>query len=260
MQRIRLFLPGQRRGFPRVLLMRALTVFAIITTVFCIFYIDRSGLADESDGRVDTLDVLYFTVITVTTVGYGDIVPVSTFARLFDAFAVTFARLIIWFTLLRTTYEIALARYLEGLRMRKLKERLRGHVIVCGYGELGRATVRHLLEAGFPRQQVVVLDVDEMSAQEATESGVAALRADATREDSLRAADIVNAKALVAATGRDDTNILICLTAKAVAPSVQVVGRVKEAENLKLMSHSGADKVVSPEQIAGEQIARHITS
>mgnify|MGYP000380219812 CR=1 FL=1 len=79
-------------------------------------------------------------------------------------------------------------------------------------------------------------------------------------EDSLRAADIANAKALVAATGRDDTNILICLTAKALAPSVQVVGRVKQAENLKLMSHSGADKVVSPEQIAGEQIAHHITS
>jgi len=64
----------------------------------------------------------------------------------------------------------------------------------------------------------------------------------------------------VAATGRCDTNILICLSAEAVVPSVQVVGRVKQAENLKLISHSGADKVACPEQIAGEQIACHTTS
>jgi len=239
--------------------MRAALILSIIVVVFLVFYFDRSGLVDESDGRVDTVDVLYFTVITVTTVGYGDIVPVSRFARMFDAFAVTFARLLIWFTLLRTTYELALARFLEGMRMKRLKERLRNHVIVCGYGELGRATVVHLLEAGFPREQVVVLDVDEVAAQDAADSGVAALRADATREDALRAADIENAKAVVAATGRDDTNILICLTAKAVAPKVRVVGRVKEAENLKLMSRSGADTVVSPEQIAGRQIASDLT-
>lgn len=240
--------------------MRAFFVFAIITVVFCVLYIDKSGLADESDGVVDTLDVLYFTVITVTTVGYGDIVPVSRFARMFDAFAVTFARLLIWFTLLRTTYEIALARFIEGLRMKRLKERLQGHVIVCGYGQLGRATVSRLIEKGFPSEQIVVLDVEGEAAEEAADAGIAALHCDATKEDALRAADIENAKALVAATGRDDTNILICLTAKSLAPDVCVLGRVKEAENLKLMIRSGADRVISPEQIAGDEIANHITS
>jgi voltage-gated potassium channel len=87
---------------------------------------------------------------------------------------------------------------------------------------------------------------------------VAALCSDATREVSLSHADIREAKYLIASTGRDDTNVLICLTARSMNPDMKIVCRVAENENVKLMKSSGANSVVSPTRMAGAEIARVI--
>jgi len=245
----------KHKSLGQVLLTRLIIILGVFAIVFFIFFLNRGGIVDNTDNHLSIADLVYFTVITVTTVGYGDIVPVSTFTRLFDTFAVTIARFTVWIIILRTTYELVLQKYLEEYKMKTLKERLKNHVIVCGYGELGRATVDELIEKGFDKSQIVVIDMDSDQAQEAADNDVASLCLDATREETLEHADIKNAKFLVAATGRDDTNILICLTARSLNPAIQIVGRVAENENKKLMKSSGANSVVSPTGMAGAAIA-----
>ena len=251
-----ILLTKRQKSLGKILLVRLLIVCAVLAAVFFTFLAHADGIRDTTDNHLSVSDLIYFTVITVTTVGYGDIVPVSTFARLFDTFAVTVARFTVWIIVLRTTYELVLQKYLEAYRMKTLKERLKNHVIVCGYGELGRAVTEELVEKGFDKQQVVIVDSNAEIAQEAADADVAALCSDATRETSLEHADIVNAKYLIASTGRDDTNVLICLTARSMNPELTIICRVSENENVKLMKSSGANSVISPTKMAGTEIAR----
>jgi voltage-gated potassium channel len=246
------------RSLGKILLVRVLVVFGVLFAVFLSFLLHRSGIEDSHGNNPGIIDLIYFTVITVTTVGYGDIVPVSAFAKLFDAFAVTVARFTVWIIVLRTTYELVLQKYLEAFKMKSLKKRLKNHVIVCGFGELGRAATEELMEKGFDKQQIVVLDSDPERSQEAADTDVAALCSDATRELSLSQADIKDAKYLIASAGRDDTNVLICLTARSMNPQLIIVCRVVENENVKLMKSSGANSVISPTKMAGTEIARVI--
>lgn len=246
------------RSIGKILLVRLLVVFGVLFAVFLSFLLHSGGIEDSDGNNPGIIDLIYFTVITVTTVGYGDIVPVSAFAKLFDAFAVTVARFTVWIIVLRTTYELVLQKYLEAFKMKSLKKRLKNHVIVCGYGELGRAATDELIEKGFDKRQIVVLDSDPERSQEAADSDVAALCSDATREASLTHADITDAKHLIASTGRDDTNVLICLTARSMNPNITIVCRVAENENVKLMRSSGANSVISPTRMAGAEIARVI--
>lgn len=246
----------RQKSLGRVLLVRLLIVLGVFAVVFLAFLAHRSGIKDNIDHDVSVTDLIYFTVITVTTVGYGDIVPVSTFARLFDTIAVTIGRFTVWIIILRTTYELVLQRYMEAFRMKTLKKRLKDHVIVCGYGELGRAVTEELVEKGFDKEQLVVIESDPEQTQEAADTGVAALCSDAMKEDTLSHADIANARYLIAAAGRDDTNVLICLTARSMNPGLTIICRVVENENVKLMKSSGASSVISPTRMAGTEIAR----
>lgn len=246
----------RRTSLGRILLVRLAIVLGVFLVVFLIFLAHGDGIKDTIDGHISVTDLIYFTVITVTTVGYGDIVPVSTFARLFDTFAVTIARFTVWIIILRTTYELVLQKYLEAFRMEKLKKRLKNHIIVCGYGELGRAVTDELIDKKFDKEQIVVIDSDPLRTQEAADTDVAAICADATREISLTHADITDAAYLIAAAGRDDTNVLICLTARNMNPELRIVCRVVENENVKLMTSSGANSVISPTRMAGTEIAR----
>jgi voltage-gated potassium channel len=251
-----ILLTKRQKSLGRILLVRLLIILGVFAVVFLAFLSHSGGIQDNIDHHVSVTDLIYFTVITVTTVGYGDIVPVSTFARLFDTIAVTIGRFTVWIIILRTTYELVLQRYMEAFRMKTLKKRLKNHIIVCGYGELGRAVTEELIEKGFDKSQIVILDSDSEKAQEAADADVAALCSDATREGSLNHADIVNARFLIAAAGRDDTNVLICLTARSMNPALTIICRVVENENVKLMKSSGANSVISPTKMAGNEIAR----
>lgn len=98
----------------QTLALRVGLVVVLIALVIAVFWFDRDGLKDQIDGHVSFPDILYFAMITVTTVGYGDIVPVSHTARLIDAFAVTPIRIFIWFIFLGTAYEFVVQRIKIG--------------------------------------------------------------------------------------------------------------------------------------------------
>lgn len=246
----RLFIGGER-SVRRTLLARAVLVLAMFALVIAIFWMDRGGLRDEADGKVSFADVVYFSMVTVTTVGYGDIVPVATRARILDAVFVTPIRLLIWFIFLGTTYQLVLQRLIEDWRMRRLQSKLERHVVVCGFGHSGACAAHELASRGMDKRQIVIVDRDRALLEVAAEQGFIGILGDAAREETLRQAMLPAARALFVCTNRDDTNVLIVLTARQLSPAIRIVARVEEAENEKLLRQSGANTTILPSRVGG---------
>lgn len=239
----------------RTLVRRAALVLFLVALVLGVLWQDREGLKDNLDGDISFADVVYFTTITITTVGYGDIVPISDRARLIDALFITPVRLFIWFIFLGTAYQFVVSRMLEGYRMAKLRRRLFNHVIVCGYGHTGRSAALEMAAKGCPPDNIIAIDNNEQSVQTAVEDGFVVLRGDAAREALLQQAGIDRAQAVIVTPGRDDTGILLVLTIRQLNPTVKVIATVKEVENIKLVKQGGADVIISPSRVSGYLIS-----
>jgi voltage-gated potassium channel len=235
------------------LLRRLGAAVGAILLIAVLLYFGRSGLRDNTHpGReMGFVDVLYFTVISLMTVGYGDIVPVTPGARLFNAVILTPVRVFVWIIFLGTTYELFLQRFREGRLMAQLKKKLCDHTIVCGFGVKGRAIVEELLAHHHAPEQIVVIEPDEIAAQQAAAAGFVALRGNASGEQLLRAANIEEARHVLVATHRDDECVLICLTARDLNPAVRIIAAAREEENIKLLYRAGADVVVAPPTTGG---------
>jgi voltage-gated potassium channel len=255
----RLFIGGER-SVRRTLVLRSCVVVFLFVLVIVVFWLDRDGLRDNADDAVSFIDVVYFTMVSVTTVGYGDIVPVTDQARLVDALVVTPIRLFIWLIFIGTAYQLVLQRLIEDFRMRRLQARLQDHVVLVGYGHSGRCAAAELVARGFDKQHVLIVDLDQSRIQDAAEHGYIGILGDASREETLRQTMLEQARVLLVCTDRDDTNVLITLTARNLAPKVRIVARVEEAENDKLLRQSGANSTVLPSRVGGILMADSVES
>jgi voltage-gated potassium channel len=262
----RLNVPGRRvfvggeRTVQRTLLLRSAVVAALFLIVIAIFWFDRDGLRDNADGSVSFSDVVYFTMVSVTTVGYGDIVPVTRQARLVDAILVTPIRLFIWLIFIGTAYQLVLQQLIEDFRMRRLQARLQNHIVVVGFGHSGRCAAAELVARGFDKSRILIIDLDAVRLEHAAELGYMGILGDASREETLREAMLSSAHALLICTDRDDTNVLITLTARNLSPNIRIVARVEEAENDKLLRQSGASSTVLPSRVGGILMADSVES
>ena len=238
------------------LLYRILLVLALIGVAIGVHWFDRGGLRDNIDGHISFLDVLYFTSITVTTVGFGDIVPVTDRARMFDTFIVTPIRIFIWLIFLGTAYDFLFKNMWERWRMSRIQATLDGHIVIAGYGTSGGQTaLDELVKRGTDPANIVAIDMDEAATEAARDRGATAMQADATRNATLEAVKIASARALIVAAGRDDTSILIVLTARGLAPRVPISVVIKSADNEALARQAGATTVINPASFAGLLLA-----
>jgi len=240
----------------RTLLIRLGIVLFLFGLLISVLWLDREGLKDYSDGHMSFTDVVYFTMVTVTTVGYGDIVPVSPRARMIDALVVTPVRIFIWILFLGTAYQLALRQFTEVFRMAKLQSNLDQHVVVCGFGHTGYSAVKELLAKGTDPEHIVVIDPRDDRVQAAVELGVVALKGDATQEGLLQyGAFLSGSKAVIISSGRDDTNALILLTVRNLNAQCRVIVSAKEEENVKLFRQGGAQTIISPATYGGYMLA-----
>ncbi len=239
----------------RTLLIRFALVLALIFGVIAMLWLDRDGLKDHADGEISFTDVVYFSFITITTVGYGDIVPVTPRARLLDALVVTPVRIFVWLLFLGTAYQLLVRQYMEGYRMAKLQATLDQHIIICGFGETGSSIVKELLAKGTNHEQVIVIDQEDDRVGAALEQGVVALRGDAAHETVLKDVAVDRAKAIIIACGRDDTNALVLLTARHLSAKVRIIVSAQLEENIKLFRQGGANSIISPATFGGYLLA-----
>jgi voltage-gated potassium channel len=227
----------------------------LVSIVVLVHWLDRGGLRDSHDGSVSFLDVVYFTMISVTTTGYGDIVPVSDRARLLEALIVTPVRILVLLIFIGAAYTFVIQRGWEKWRMARIQEQLQDHVVVLGYGVSGSEAVRELIARGTPPHCIVVMDTDPERLALAEETGCNVIEADATRDEHQLAVRIDRARTVLVSAGRDDASILMVLTARHLAPKVPISVVIRAGDNELLAHQAGADNVINPVRFTGLLLA-----
>ncbi len=201
-------------------------------------------------------DAFYMTLTTVTTVGYGEIHPLSHVGRIFNSvlifFGVTVMLLAIG-AMTQTVIELELNQFFGKRRIRNMIDKLQGHFIVCGYGRVGRGAADELKEAGVP---FVVVDRDEEKVERAIKNGILAVLADASRDETLRDVGIDRARGLIATLASDADNLFVILSAKALNARLHLAARVDEEASEQKMRRAGADFVFAPYNSTGHRMAQ----
>ena len=230
---------------------RVLIALGLVTLVALTAYIGRDGYVDPDDGSISVLDAFYYSTVSITTTGYGDIRPASEGARLVNTVVVTPARILFLILLVGTTLEILAERSRQAYRVARWRRKLKEHTIVCGYGVKGRSAVRTLIGKGTDPGEIVAIEQRAEARALATADGVAAVAGSAANQEALIEAGVREAAAIVVATDRDDTAVLVALTARELNAEATIVASVREEENVHLLHQSGADAVITSSGAAG---------
>ena len=237
------------------LVLRIGGALALVFMVVLIHWLDRDGLVDNYDGEVSFLDIVYFTMISITTTGFGDIAPISPQARLVEAVIVTPIRFIVIFIFVGAAYNFVIKHSWEKWRMARIQEQLSDHVVVLGFGVSGSEAVAELIARGTDPRCIVVMDPSEARLAQAEAIGCNVIEGDATRDESLMAVRIAQAKTVLVSAGRDDSSILIVLTVRHLAPNVPISVVVRAEDNELLARQAGADNVINPVRFTGLLLA-----
>lgn len=254
-------LPAGRTASPwRRLLARLGLAMALLLFVTLVAYLGRDGYRDIDDSGISFLDALYYSTVSITTTGYGDITPVTDEARLVTTLLITPARILFLIILIGTTIEVLAERTRTAFRERIWRSGLKDHTIVIGFGTKGRAAIETLLARGVGRDQIVVIDSQPDAIEEATRSGFAAIHGSASRTAVLEAAGVRDAASVIVATDRDDAAVLVTLTARELDPDATIVAAAREAENVHLLKQSGADSVILSSAAAGRLLGQAVHS
>jgi len=251
---------GMLQGGARTLLFRIVLVLILLFTAVLIIWLGRAGLKDGHDGHISFSDVIYFTAVTLTTVGYGDIAPISNSARLVDAILVTPIRIAIWLIFIGTAYEFLAHHAIENWRSTRIRKMLKNHTILCGYGRTGEVTLQELIEKGFAKDKIAVVDSREEALLAASDAGFAAFRGDPVQAKSLLQVEIARADCIIFSLARDDATALAVLTARKLAPQVRIVALVRDQDNVTLLRHAGADVVIHQGRVSGFLLADAVHS
>src|SRR6185369_1168385 len=203
-------------------------------------------------------DAFYMTLTTMTTVGYMEIHPLSRAGRIFNSFVIFFGTSTIFIAIgamTQTIIELEFGDAIGKRRNKRMIEKLKDHFIICGFGRVGRGAANELHHAGVP---FVVVDIEPDRAERAMMSGMLAVAADSTRDETLREVGIERARGLVAALATDADNLFVLLSAKGLNPNIYVAARAAEEGAEAKMRRAGADAVFAPYAITGHRLAQSL--
>jgi len=201
-------------------------------------------------------DAFYMTLITVSTVGYAEVHPLSFYGRIFNSFLIFFGVTMMLLAvggMTQVIIELELTQYFGRRRTRNMINKLQDHIIVCGFGRVGRGAAHELQRAGVP---FLIVDKSEDRVEWAIRDGMLAVLADATDDETLKHAGIMRAKGLIATLQSDADNLFVILSAKALKPTLQVSARVASEQSEKKMRLAGADHVFAPYDMTGNRMAQ----
>jgi voltage-gated potassium channel len=203
-------------------------------------------------------DAFYMTLTTMTTVGYGEIHPLSHAGRIFNSFLIVFGVTTIFIAIgamTQTIIELEFGDASGKRRNKRMIDNLKNHYIICGFGRVGRGAASELGHAGVP---FVVVDIDPDRVERAMHEGMLAVAADSTQDETLRRVGIERARGLVAALATDADNLFVLLSAKGLNPGIYVATRAAEEGAEAKMRRAGADAVFAPYAMTGHRLAQSL--
>ncbi len=203
-------------------------------------------------------DAVWMTIVSLSTTGYGDMVPHTKSGRVFMLFVLVGGLGIVTYslgTIVNILVEGQLIRMRGDVVVTKTIDKLNNHIIVCGAGRVG-SNVAEILKA--EKAPYVVVDVNEERVNEMREQGHLVLLGDATRDDVLRSLGLTRASGIICALANDAFNVFVTLTARAVNPGLKIVSRAVQPETVAKLRQAGADKIVSTDMIGGHRMAMAI--
>lgn len=212
-------------------------------------------------GNADFIDALYMTIITLTTVGFKEVVPLNHWGQLFTI-GIIFMGMGTAFYLIGSLSQMLIEGQLRKIfGRRKLENKIRSlknHIILCGYGRIGEVVCQEIMEAR--TIQLVIIENDPNVLTNIEEAGYLYIPGDATDEDCLIRAGISRAKALVTALNSDANNVYITLTARNLNPDIFILARSSSPHTEKKLLQAGGNKVISPYYLGGKRMAQIILS
>lgn len=248
-------LPVRSRTWSQELSRRIGFVLLLLLVNIAIVYLDRDAYIDiTGEPGVSLIDAIYYTTVTITTTGYGDLVPVAEHARLLNALIVTPLRIVFLVLLVGTTLEVLASQGRKALLDSRWRKRMNDHTVVIGYGTMGHRAIQTLIDAGVHPSKILVIDALKELAESANAHGLASFVGDATNRDLLRRAEIAKAREVIITTGRDDAAILATLTVRQLNPTAHLVVAVRQQDNVELALQSGASDVVTSSESVGRLV------
>jgi voltage-gated potassium channel len=199
------------------------------------------------------------TTITLTTVGFGEVKPLSRAGQVFTIVLLLMGVGTLAYALNTAgqyVLEADIGRRLRRRRSRRMIEKLSKHIVVCGYGRVGRSATDNLMES---TKDIVIIERDEHLVDELQSDGMTVVFGDATKDEVLKAAGLERADGIMVCTGSDTDNLFIVLSARTLNPNLTIVARSADSENEGKMRRAGADRVVSPYQLGGRFMASVLT-
>lgn len=204
--------------------------------------------------HLNIFDSVYYTFITIATVGYGDIIPTTQLQKLFTVSLAISGLGIIAYIL--TVIFSSVTENLHDLRSDRIMERklseIENHYVLCGYGRVGSAVFEEIKKRN---QKVIIVDNDERKTEDVEENeGIIVLNADATEDKTLKKLNIEKSLGVIIATGNDVDNLYIVLTTREMYTNARIICRASKKENIKRFERAGADKIISPEASGGSEM------
>jgi voltage-gated potassium channel len=228
--------------------------YVILALAVLILVIGVAGFTMIEDWSV--VEALYMTVITITTVGFGEVKPLHTSGQIFTIFLVVcgvgiwaygfgaFAKIIL---------EGQFRSYFGRRRTERMIKSLKDHIIVCGFGRMGRLITREISREGVP---FVVIEKDSDFFEDLRELDYHYIGGDATEEEVLEAAGVDRAKTLITVLPSDAGNVYVTLSARALNPALHIICRAENPGDIDKMKRAGASKVISPYEMGGRSMAQ----
>ena len=257
----RLLFANRRLSPVRNIAVRLLLALGAIVITTLLVFVERDCYADRGvTGTASLLDSLYYATVSLSTTGYGDIVPVCDSSRLANILIITPLRFLFLIVLVGTTIEVLTQRTRHEWRTNRWRKHVENHTIIVGFGVKGRSAARTIVESGVEARTIVVVTSDQAAAEEAARLGYVGVVGDARREELLKEAEIGRAARIVIAVDQDDASVLVTLTARRLAPQATIVVAARESVNAEILRQSGANIVIPTAESAGHLMGLSLIS
>ncbi|MDP2541235.1 MULTISPECIES: potassium channel family protein [Tenacibaculum] len=201
------------------------------------------------------IDALYMTIITISTIGFGEVHPFGTGEKIFTIGLIISSLFIFGYAVSSFSEYLISGQFFHQLKVKKVQkkiEQLQGHTIVCGYGRNGKQAISKLKNY---KKQVVIVEKFDGIVRQLDEKGALTIQGDATLDETLLRAGIMNAKNLITALPSDADNLFVVLTAKQLNKDCKVISRASKETSYSKLKIAGADNVIMPDKLGGSHMA-----